>query len=102
MTPTELSRTSLLTPGAMTNRVDRLVAAGLVSRDAEPTDRRGVRVTLSKKGLALVDRAIAARFAEADSAVATLSAREQATLEKALRRLLNALEREADSKPTPS
>ena len=49
LTPTELSRETLLTPGAMTNRVDRLESAGLVRREAEPTDRRGVRVFLTEQ-----------------------------------------------------
>jgi len=96
LTPTELSRATLLTPGAMTNRVDRLEAAGLVRREAEPSDRRGVRVVLEDAGFALVDRAIEARFEEARSAVASLSAKDRATLERILRELLNALEHEGE------
>ena len=80
LTPTELSRTSLLTPGAMTNRIDRLEAAGLVRREAQPGDRRGVRVSLTDAGLARVDRAIEARFYEATSAVANLPDRDRASL----------------------
>lgn len=95
LTPTELSRATLLTPGAMTNRIDRLEAAGLVRREAEPNDRRGVRVSLTESGLELVDRAIEARFAEADGAVDEVSARDRASLERILRRLLSRLEREA-------
>lgn len=96
LTPTELSRATLLTPGAMTNRVDRLVGAGLVRREAEPTDRRGVRVVLTSKGLDLVDRAIQTRFDEANSAVSGLSTNERRTLERILRKLLARLEREGD------
>lgn len=88
LTPTELSRATLLTPGAMTNRIDRLEAAGLVRREAEPNDRRGVRVSLTKSGLDLVDRAIELRFAEANDAVAEVPARNRASLERTLRRLL--------------
>ncbi len=93
LTPTELSRATLLTPGAMTNRVDRLEAAGLVRREAEPNDRRGVRVVLSKAGLELVDRAIEVRFAEAESAAKTLSSKDRKTVEKLLRQLLAELNR---------
>jgi len=88
LTPTELSRATLLTPGAMTNRIDRLEAAGLVRREAEPNDRRGVRVSLTKSGLDLVDHAIELRFAEANDAVAEVPARNRASLERTLRRLL--------------
>jgi len=94
LTPTELSRATLLTPGAMTNRIDRLEAAGLVTREAEPTDRRGIRVALTESGLELVDRAIAARFEEAEDAVRGISGRDRASLEKVLRRLLVRLEGE--------
>lgn len=96
LTPTELSRATLLTPGAMTNRIDRLEAAGWVRRDAEPNDRRAVRVSLTDAGFALVDRAIEVRFAEAESIAAVLSADERAALEEDLRRLLLALEREEE------
>ncbi len=94
LTPTELSRATLLTPGAMTNRIDRLEACGLVRREAEPTDRRGVRVLLTEAGIELVDRAIEARFAEADSAIAGLGSRDRTSLERILRRLLGELERD--------
>lgn len=94
LAPTELSRATLLTPGAMTNRLDRLEAAGLVRREVEPSDRRGVRVTLTEAGLERADRAIELRFAEADGAVAELSQRDRKTLEKILRRLLLELQRE--------
>lgn len=98
LTPTELSRATLLTPGAMTNRIDRLEAAGWVRREAQPTDRRGVRVVLTEAGLDRIDRAIEVRFAEADSAVAVLSGRDRASLERILKRLLVQLEREAEAR----
>ena len=43
----------------MTNRVNRLVARGAVTRDADPHDRRGAQVALTPEGLALVDAALA-------------------------------------------
>jgi DNA-binding MarR family transcriptional regulator len=91
--PGALSKRAELTTGAMTNRIDRLEAAGLVRREAEPTDRRGVRVVLTEQGLALVDRAIEVRFDEASSAVAKLSADDRRVLERILRRLVVELHR---------
>ncbi len=93
LTPTELSRATLLTPGAMTNRIDRLASSGYVRREAEPRDRRGVRVELTDEGLALVDRAVEVRFEEAEDAVSDLPARDRDALERILRRLLARLER---------
>ena len=95
LTPSELSRATMLTSGAMTNRLDRLEARGLVRREADPGDRRGVRVVLTERGLELVDKAIEVRFAEARSAVATLSAGDRRTLENLLRNLLVELDRES-------
>lgn len=92
LTPTELSKATLLTPGAMTNRIDRLEASGLVRREAEPNDRRGVRVFLTEKGIELVDRAIEVRFAEADSAIAGMGTTDRKNLKRILKRLLAELE----------
>ena len=57
LTPGALLRATLVTSGTMTNRIDRLAAAGLVSREPDPRDRRGVLVTLSERGQAVVDAA---------------------------------------------
>ena len=57
LTPGALLRATLVTSGTMTNRIDRLAAAGLVSREPDPRDRRGVLVTLSERGRAAVDAA---------------------------------------------
>lgn len=88
LTPTELSLAAMLTSGAMTNRLDRLEERGLVRREPDPDDRRGVRVVLTSAGLELIDRAIEARFQEAAHAVAGLSGTEREALEKLLRQLL--------------
>ncbi|MCB9832567.1 MAG: MarR family transcriptional regulator [Planctomycetes bacterium] len=83
----ELSRAVLLSPGAMTNRVDRLEASGLVTRVVDPHDRRGVRVRLTAAGRVLVDRALGLRFDEATAAVESLPDRDRATLVRLLRKL---------------
>ena len=51
-----------------------------------------MRVVLTSKGKRLVDRALELRFAEAEDAVASLTERERAALEKALRKMLLSLE----------
>lgn len=95
LTPTELSRATMLTPAAMTNRLDRLEAKGLLRRESDPGDRRGVRVVLQKRGISLVNRALEVRFEEARSAAEHLPLRDRRTLEVLLRQLLLALEDEA-------
>lgn len=94
LTPTELSRATLLTPGAMTNRIDHLEEAGFVRREAEPNDRRGIRVLLTERGRELIDRAMELRFEEARSAASLLPKGEYTKFEAQLRHLLAALEHE--------
>jgi DNA-binding MarR family transcriptional regulator len=59
LTPGALLRATLVTSGTMTNRVDRLAAAGLVRREPDPRDKRGVLVTLTDQGREQVDAALA-------------------------------------------
>lgn len=92
LTPTALSRATMLTTGAMTNRLDRLESAGFVAREPDPNDRRGVLVALTPEGRELVDRALEARFAVAEEAVAGLSAAERAALEPILASLLGSVD----------
>ena len=95
LTPGELSQATMLTSGAMTNRLDRLEGKGLIRREDDPTDRRGVRVVLTASGRKLADKAIAVRFAKANDAASKLPAGDRKTLERLLRRLLLALEPDA-------
>jgi len=48
--PSELASTLRLTTGAVTAVIDRLEAAGLVRRAADPHDRRKVRLELTSAG----------------------------------------------------
>ena len=59
LTPGALLRATLVTSGTMTNRIDRLAAAGLVRREPDPRDKRGVLVTLTSQGQESVDAALA-------------------------------------------
>jgi DNA-binding MarR family transcriptional regulator len=58
LSPGALLRATLVTSGTMTNRIDRLAEAGLVSRRPDPQDKRGVLVTLTARGQAAVDAAL--------------------------------------------
>jgi DNA-binding MarR family transcriptional regulator len=59
LSPGALLRATLVTSGTMTNRIDRLASAGLVSRRPDPADKRGVLVALTDRGRAAVDAALA-------------------------------------------
>lgn len=58
-----LTAETLVTSGTMTNRVDRLAARGLVTREPDPADRRGVLVSLTDAGRDAVDGAMTALLA---------------------------------------
>lgn len=58
LSPGKLLRETMVTSGTMTNRVDRLVSRGLVSRSPDPGDRRGVLVRLTEAGKRVVDGAL--------------------------------------------
>ena len=55
--PGELARFTMVTTGAMTKRIDRLEAAGLVTRRAAADDGRGRVVALTGPGRILIDHA---------------------------------------------
>lgn len=59
LSPGALLTQTLVTSGTMTNRIDRMVAHGLVRRERSPDDRRGVLVCITDEGLARVDAAMA-------------------------------------------
>lgn len=92
LSPTQLMQLVTLTSGAMTNRIDRLENLGLVSREADLKDRRGVLIRLTPVGLKLVDEAIAVRLEDARRNLAALSKSEAEELSGLLRKLLLALE----------
>jgi len=91
-TPTALYRACMLSSGAMTNRIDRLEGAGLVSRVPDPEDRRGILVGLTARGLEVVDEAIAAVWATQAQLGAGLTETEREHLSTLPRTLLLTLE----------
>jgi DNA-binding MarR family transcriptional regulator len=93
MMPSELSRTLMLSPAGMTNRLDRLESSGHIQRRHDPKDRRSSPVVLTALGREVVDRAVTAHVANEARLLAALSGSERAALDRALRRLLATLER---------
>lgn len=94
MTPSQLADSTMLTSGAMTNRIDRLEQQGLVVRKPSLDDRRSLSVSLTPKGLSSIELAAPIRFQEAADAVNGLTLREQKQLAGLLRTLLASVEPE--------
>lgn len=92
LNPTTLYRESLLSSGAMTNRIDRVEAMGLVERLPDPHDRRGTIVRLTPKGQKLADRAIKIHFEALAKGLACLKVGERKTLSSLLSKLLLSVE----------
>jgi len=58
LSPGALLHATLVTSGTMTNRIDRLAGAGLVSRRRDEQDKRGVQVALTELGKLKADAAL--------------------------------------------
>jgi DNA-binding MarR family transcriptional regulator len=88
LTPGALLRATLVTSGTMTNRIDRLAEAGLVRREPDPRDKRGVLVTLTEQGAARADAALADLLDRERALLAGLDAGERQHLADLMRILL--------------
>src|ERR1700689_2763992 len=88
LTPGALLRATLVTSGTMTNRIDRLRSADLVYREPDPSDRRGVLVTLSERGRSVVDAALTDLLDRERALLAALSDDQRSVLADLLRTLL--------------
>jgi DNA-binding MarR family transcriptional regulator len=86
--PGELSGALILSSGAVTNRIDRVEAAGLVERLPDPTDRRGTLVALTARGREVVDEALRAHLANEERLLGALTGAERGQLTALLRKLL--------------
>jgi DNA-binding MarR family transcriptional regulator len=76
----------------MTNRIDQLAGAGLVRRQPDPQDKRGVLVTLTAAGQATVDAALSDLLTSEWALLENLSAAQRGVLADLLRVLLAPLD----------
>jgi DNA-binding MarR family transcriptional regulator len=72
---------------AASQMVERMVQQGLVNRTESPTDRRSRLVTLSDRGIAFIEEAIAARRRWLSNLVETFSPEQKNTVALALKLL---------------
>jgi DNA-binding MarR family transcriptional regulator len=96
LTAGDLVRQTMVTTGAITNRIDRLEQRGLVAR-AGTADRRKVIVRLTTQGLDLVDDVVQSHMATEREILDALSPRQQRELAGLLRTTLLHLGDRADA-----
>lgn len=91
LTAGALVAAAMVTSGAITNRIDRLVAKDLVTRETDPTSRRRVLITLTDRGRTLVDEVVVHHLEVEEEVLAPLSADDRDALASLLRTLLTGL-----------
>ncbi|MBP2475359.1 DNA-binding MarR family transcriptional regulator [Crossiella equi] len=92
LTVSQLLASMMVSSGTMTHRVDRLAARGLLVREPDPADRRGVLVRLTEEGLDLAERVLEPHIETERRLLAGLTASEQEQLAGLLRKALISLE----------
>lgn len=93
LSPGELMSSMMITSGTMTNRIDQLVKAGLVTRESNRKDARRAEVKLTNRGLHLIDGALADHVSTQKSLLCDLSEEEIAQLNTVLSKLLAAADK---------
>ncbi|WP_210251151.1 MarR family transcriptional regulator [Bosea sp. F3-2] len=87
LSPSELAQDMMISTSAMTNRLDRLQKRGLIERQADPEDRRALRIVLTATGFALADRIVVSHVATEERLVSALSPDERAQLRQLLAKI---------------
>jgi DNA-binding MarR family transcriptional regulator len=95
----DLMRGLLRTSGSMSLRIDALEREGFVSRSQDQEDRRSVFVTLTPKGLSLLEKVVPEHLANETSLLRGLSRAERDQLKSLLRKWLTSLEESAQQGP---
>ena len=97
----DLQLSLMLSSGGTTKRLDRLETAGLIERLPDPNDRRGTLITLSPRGLDVINEAVPAvtRYEAGVVSNAIGSERDRAAVENGLRQMLIARESELAEAP---
>ena len=90
--PGELAQHTMVTTGAITKRIDRLIEAGYVTRRQSEVDARGRVVGLTEEGVAVIDAAFVAHLENERRLLAALEPTEAAQLELLLAKWLSAHE----------
>jgi DNA-binding MarR family transcriptional regulator len=88
-----------LTPGTVSVRVDHLVEEGLVRREPDPDDRRGLLIRPTADGLSAFERCAPAHLANERRLLSVLTDERITALAELLRDLLSGLEEAPEASP---
>jgi DNA-binding MarR family transcriptional regulator len=94
LSPKQLMESVLITSGAMTALLNRLIKLDLIYRAPNTQDGRVKLAGLTEKGIKIIDEAIVLRFKDAKSAVEVFNKEEHDNLANLLKKLLVSLESE--------
>ncbi|KMK64475.1 MarR family winged helix-turn-helix transcriptional regulator [Puniceibacterium sp. IMCC21224] len=92
LSPGELMASTMVTSGTMTNRIDQLAKVGLIERVRNPADGRGFLVSLTNKGVEIIDTAVTEHVSTQANLVSALSDDKRAQLDDLLKRFLKGFE----------
>jgi DNA-binding MarR family transcriptional regulator len=92
LTAGQMQRRSLVTAGAISQRLDKLEEAGLVRRQRDSNDRRIIHICLTPRGRRLIDRVFAAIMEQEQQLLGSLTGPERDRLEPLLKRWLSTFE----------
>lgn len=80
LSPSAMAADMMLSTGAMTARLDKLEKRGLIVRQPDPLDRRGVKIALTDAGFALSNDLVEGHVAAEESMLKSLSQKERQQL----------------------
>lgn len=84
--PADLARTTVVTTGGLTKRLDSLEARGLVVREPAPEDARAKIARLTPEGHSLIDDAFTAHMEDEARLISALSDEDRTEMERILRK----------------
>lgn len=87
LSPSELMASTMVTSGTMTNRIDQLEKAGLITRTQSESDKRSFSIALSKKGYELINKVILFHLDTLEKLTSMLTEAEETTLNTLLKKM---------------
>jgi DNA-binding MarR family transcriptional regulator len=99
LTPGQLSQQLNLSSGAMTNRLDRLEAAGHIRRVPDPNDRRSVLVELTESGWKLWQASVGVQATKERLLASSMTDAQKEQLNGLLRHLMLAFGKTSRTEP---
>lgn len=96
LTPKSLLEQTMVTSGTMTNRLDRLEQAGMITRLPDPNDGRGFLIQLTDQGRTVIDAAATDHVANQHRLTEVMNEEERTQLDALLKIWLAAFEDPSD------